>query len=375
MVKKIKGIACPVYGVFDHDIKEELSPILTAITSNSAPESDQVFPRGLLRNDGRLDMCKQALGVSGTIAVMETVSTADHISAILLGTNGMGNDGVAAVSNAVSKRADQEPIETVYLGCNHISANGIAELARSICRSPNTKHLWLKRNPLGPQSVPYLCEMISNSNLETLDLTHTHLNDQNINSLMDSARKGTSIKHWYLGGNGLTEFCIDAIAKFLPASKTETLMLDTNAFSKQAIETLSLAISNTKSIRALSLASNGMLDKSCAQVLNATINNPNMESLDIGNSFSAKAIQAIIGPHCANENNAGPSVLDIISKGTGRLRKLKLPEIVELPIQLEDLIQKQNSQLTSLTIGRQFFRLQTPHPIPKRLIQIQSIYR
>ncbi len=64
---------------------------------------------------------------------------------LLLGTDGLGDEGAAAVA------ASGGEVETLYLGCNGITAAGACRIADQLRASPQVvTGVWLKRRKTGP---------------------------------------------------------------------------------------------------------------------------------------------------------------------------------------------------------------------------------
>src|SRR5215207_10005424 len=100
---------------------EELTPLLEALRRGEPPAEARAFPRGTWLPDGRLDLCKQAIGPDGARAVMAAVRHAPHVRHLLLGADGLGDEGARAVAELAAARGE---LCTVYLGGNFITAEG-----------------------------------------------------------------------------------------------------------------------------------------------------------------------------------------------------------------------------------------------------------
>ncbi len=75
-------------------------------------------------------------------------------------------------------------IETWYLAGNSIDAKGLQRLVGAWIFADNITNIWLRQNPLGPESAYMLSILIKNSpKLRTLDLDQTELGDQGVTEL------------------------------------------------------------------------------------------------------------------------------------------------------------------------------------------------
>jgi hypothetical protein len=81
---------------------EELAPLLELLRANEAVAEPRALPRGTLLPDGRLDLCKQSLGVEACKAVTSALAGNTVVRSLLLGTNGIGDEGATAVADLLS---------------------------------------------------------------------------------------------------------------------------------------------------------------------------------------------------------------------------------------------------------------------------------
>ncbi|WP_434481909.1 hypothetical protein [Streptomyces sp. NBC_01340] len=128
----------------------ELAPLIDWLRDGRPAGERLDFTAGTALPDGRLDLCKQGLGARGAALVAEALSEMSTVSDgpspvrhLLLGTDALGDEGAAAV-------AARAEVETLYLGCNGITAGGACRIADNLRASPRVvTGVWLKRNPLG----------------------------------------------------------------------------------------------------------------------------------------------------------------------------------------------------------------------------------
>lgn len=169
------------------------------------------FPRGTLQVDGRLDLCKQALGPRDLRRVVAAAVASPHARHLLLGTNSLGAAGVAVLTEALT---DDHHVRTLYLGCNHVDAAGIAPLADRLAHDQTVAALWLKRNPIGDRGVRAVATALTrNTTIRTLDLTNTGLTADGLRALAEALRhRPTPLERLYLGGNNLGPEVADLLA-------------------------------------------------------------------------------------------------------------------------------------------------------------------
>ncbi|MBY8876031.1 hypothetical protein [Actinacidiphila acidipaludis] len=92
---------------------------------------------------------------------------------LLLGTDGLGDEGAAAVVEHSAGTA----VETLYPGCNGTTAAGACAIADGLRASQHVvTGVWLKRNPLGTGGGRAAAELlVAADTLRTLDLVQTGL--------------------------------------------------------------------------------------------------------------------------------------------------------------------------------------------------------
>ncbi|BAU12905.1 hypothetical protein LEP3755_34380 [Leptolyngbya sp. NIES-3755] len=274
------------------NVLTELAPLIEHLRSNQPITEAIAFPRGTVLPDGRLDLCKQGIGVAGCVLVAEALKRNTTIASLLLGTNGIGNEGARAIAQLI-EHCDR--LEIVYLGCNAIDQTGIAQLAQVLTQNQSVTGLWLKRNPIGEMGARSLAEMLrNNQSIHTLDLVHTQISKTGFGAilsvLIDSNR---TVERLYLGGNQLTVEDAGLIAELLRHNRAiKALLLNVNHLGDQGIEVLANGLQDNQTLIELGLASNGISTIGCQALLPAVQNHPSLEQLDLGYSPSTKVLGA-----------------------------------------------------------------------------------
>ena len=296
----------------------ELQPLLSFLRGDvPAPIS---FPRGTVTEDGRLDLCKQALGPTGCRHVTDALKGNRTIVSLLLGTDGIGNAGAADVA----RLADTNPaLEVLYLGCNKIDAAGVAPIAVSLS-APNSAvtGLWLKRNPIGAGGARLLAKMLhTNRALRTLDLVNTRIGPDGLVVLADALTgPNQTVERLYLGGNffGLEEAPL--LAKIIRcAPRLKALLLNVGFLGDEGAALLASALLHSK-LEELGLASHGIGPDGAANLFEAAAAHPTLTHLDLGYAVSTRALGAsanILG------NDGAASAARCLARQS-RLRRLNL---------------------------------------------------
>jgi hypothetical protein len=244
--------------------------------------------------DGRLDLCKQALGPGGAAAVTAALRPG-VVKHLLLGTDGLGDHG----ATAVAARTGDARIETLYLGCNGITPAGACSLTDRLRASPQMlTGLWLKRNPIGRAGAIAAVDYTADTpRLRTLDLTQTGLDGETTRqiteTLLSAAGGGRRLHRLYIGGNQLFDGGADALAGLIATGAVHELYVPAAWLGDAGAPAIADALHTAPygQLRRLSLASNDFGPESTAEVCVQAIG-AGVEVLDLGRVKSAGALGA-----------------------------------------------------------------------------------
>ncbi|MBC9928875.1 ribonuclease inhibitor [Chitinophaga qingshengii] len=287
------SVVCPV----DH-VKEtfpfqrsELDPVLQYLQDNQPlPVTNLVFPVGTVTTDGRLDMCKQQLGIEGVQLVTAALQQNTQIKHILMGTNAFGNPGAQAIADLV---AVNNTIETVYLGCNYIEQAGAQAICEALSDNQSVKSMWFKRNPIGGDSMHHIVQLLQqNPHLRTLDLVNTCAGEGFL-TLLEYLKNNTTIERLYLSGNYLTADMMLPVSDMLAANKhLKALFLSVNNIGDKGVANLMPGLKQNTTLEQLSLSSCG-IEAEGMQLLHSLLSTrPYLKWVDLGYAPSTKALGA-----------------------------------------------------------------------------------
>lgn len=125
--------------------------------------------RGIVYEDGRLDLCKKVVGPTHVGKLMESLEPNHQITQFLLGNNAISTTGAKRIAEFIHKYPSR--MQTWYLAGCHITRHGLSILVPEMIASPTITNLWFKRNPFGPNSSSLLAELVLQTpKLRTLDL-------------------------------------------------------------------------------------------------------------------------------------------------------------------------------------------------------------
>ncbi|WP_158657751.1 hypothetical protein [Agarilytica rhodophyticola] len=268
----------------------ELDELFNFLRKKELPVSNTRFERGHVSLDGRLDLCKQGIGISGTERLMNSLQDNPAIKHILLGTDSLGDEGVKLLASHIKETSY---LETIYLGCNVITEQGAQALAKALKDNSQIKSLWLKRNPIGDAGIISISEMLQrNQTLRTLDLVNTQISSYGLSLLADTLEQNeTSLQAIFLGGNHLDSTCIYSLIRILQSSKLDALFLNVNLLGDDFLNALVDNAPYNNKILTLGLASNGLSSKYLEKLL-CSSEKLQFKSLDLGYSRSTKVLGA-----------------------------------------------------------------------------------
>ncbi|MFJ1761503.1 ribonuclease inhibitor [Amycolatopsis sp. NPDC088138] len=296
-----------------------LEPLLAWLRTGTATAGRQDFPTGTVLPDGRLDLCKSALGPDGAALVAEALRPG-VIKHLLLGTDGLG-DGAAEVAG----QAVEREVETLYLGCNGITAGGVCRIADNLRMSPQAGKVtgvWLKRNPIGDgDAAAALVE--SARSLRTLDLVQTGLDADGVAkvvaAILTAAGAGRPIERLYVGGNPLGPAGATHLAALLAAGAVTELYVSAAQLGDEGARTIAEAL-KPGTVRRISLSSNGIGPQAAAALVIAAAR-AGVEVCDLGRVKAAKVLDARDNQL---DEAATTAIADALADRPHRLRHLVL---------------------------------------------------
>jgi NAD(P)-dependent dehydrogenase (short-subunit alcohol dehydrogenase family)/Ran GTPase-activating protein (RanGAP) involved in mRNA processing and transport len=290
-----------------------LEPLLRHLAGGAPVTEPTAFPRGTLLPDGRLDLCKQALGAEGARAVAAALRGNRVVKSLLLGDDRLGNAGAAAVAGAVG---DTDAITTVFVGCNLIDERGARSLASAVAGHASLRGLWLKRNPLGPGGARVVALAVERCpTLRALDLVQTGVGES-LARLADAIARHPSLRRVYLSGNDLGPDDAPALARMLaPGSPVRALYLSANRLGDEGVMRLVPALAACRDLAILSLGSNGLSSDAVRRLAEALADHPSLDVLDVRRSPSA----AVLGVQDNGVDGEALAALQARRAGRGRL--------------------------------------------------------
>ncbi|GAA2109725.1 hypothetical protein GCM10009759_50660 [Kitasatospora saccharophila] len=284
----------------------ELAPLIAWLRTGTGTDRRIDFPAGTALPDGRLDLCKQQLGPQGAQLVADALAESAQgtqgaqdaedgeapVRHLLLGTDGLGDDG----ADAVAVRTAGTPVRTLYLGCNGITAAGACRIADRLRASPQTvRALWLKRNPLGIRAGRAAAELVAAAErLRTLDLVQTGLDPAGLTELTDALLAGgRHFQRLYVSGNPLGPAGAEQLARLIAAGATDELYASAAGLGDPGARTLAAALRTAPHgvLRRLSLASSGLGPDAAAELTTAAAA-AGVELLDLGRVPAAHVLGA-----------------------------------------------------------------------------------
>ncbi|MFF4136736.1 ribonuclease inhibitor [Streptomyces mirabilis] len=277
----------------------ELAPLLDWLRDGRPAGERLDFTAGTALPDGRLDLCKQGLGARGAALVAEALSEMSGVSDrpspvrhLLLGTDGLGDEGAVAV-------AARAEVETLYLGCNGITAGGACRIADHLRASPRVvTGVWLKRNPLGSGGGRAAAELVEAArSLRTLDLVQTGLDATGavvlVDALLAATENGRRVERLFVGGNPLGAAGAVPLSALIAEGAVDELYASAAGLGDAGALRLADALARAPHGRLtrLSVASNGIGPGAAARLV-AAATEAGVTLLDLGRVRAAAVLGA-----------------------------------------------------------------------------------
>jgi hypothetical protein len=185
--------------------------------------------------------------------------------------------------------------------------------------------LWLKRNPLKPAGMRPLAALLrENRTIEVLDLVNCGLLDEGLATLLGGLMgpgANRTLKHLYLGTNGVTERSAPLIAEFLAGDcRLESLYLSCNRLGDDGVVAIARGLSENRTLQRLSLASNRVGPRGAAALAAALADHPTVALVDLGFTKATNTVGEL-GNFVGDE---GARVLAEMLAGNRTLRALDL---------------------------------------------------
>lgn len=273
---------------------DDLAPLFAHLTGDAPVERQTAFARGTLTPDGRLDLCKQVVGPQGIGPLLGAMQFTTRVKRLLLGNNIVGDEGAAAIASFLRARRDS-PLDCWYIAGNLIGPEGIRHVCEALADDTRVTSLWLKRNPLKPEGMVHLAALLrANRCIEVLDLVNCGLLDEGFETLLGALvgpGRNTTLKHLYVGTNGLTARSAAPLARYLETDcQLESLSISCNRFGDEGLEVLAPALARATTLRRLSLASNRIGPRGARALADALAENRTLQLLDLGFTKSTLAV-------------------------------------------------------------------------------------
>ncbi len=279
---------------------EELEPFFKFLDSNAITVDNNIddnddklepcmkFIRGALYQDKRLDLCKQVVGPTWISKLMDSLVSNTQVEHFLLGNNIIGPVGGEAIGQFLLQ-AHKPKIKTWYIAGNNLNADGIRWICQGLKSDTDCVNLWLKRNPLKPEGIVHVAELLkTNQYIKILDLHNTATFDKGTEYLMEGLKSNRTLRHLYLDANGITKDGLKHVCEYfdyLVQNNLEgisSLWIDMNTLGDDAVIELVAILSKYKYLKRLCLGSIGLTDKSMGAIVDAFVSHTGLISLDLG---------------------------------------------------------------------------------------------
>jgi hypothetical protein len=250
------------------------------------------FERGIVYEDGRVDLCKKVVGPTHIGRLMDSLESNHQVTHFLLGNNAISTTGAKRIAAFLERYPNR--IETWYLAGCHITRHGFSFLVPQMVKSISITNIWLKRNPLGPDSASLLSDLVlQTKNLRTLDLETTELGDAGTCNFIDGiCGKSSSLQHIYLNANGIGKNGCASLGKYLadPSCILESLFVSTNPLGDAGMKLLVPGVRSSKTLKRIMLGSTGLTSEGVIKLADALVDSDApIHAVELGPSQTTKA--------------------------------------------------------------------------------------
>jgi uncharacterized protein (DUF924 family)/Ran GTPase-activating protein (RanGAP) involved in mRNA processing and transport/predicted esterase len=281
------AILNPIPEPVDISSRDEMQPLYDWLakskTLSKLNENDLKFLKGTITIDGRLDLCKQVIGPTGTKPLLDSLLNSQHVDRILLGNNVIGDDGAQLIADFIS--SGQSNIKIWYIAGNNITSVGLNKIVKVLINDTLVTGLWLKRNPLKLDGMyPISNLLINNKLIQVLDLINCGILDSGASIIFDALKSNQSLKHLYLSANGITPVGLQHMLDYFKSvheSKLETLFLGCNRIGNTGSKLISECLEYAPNLKRLNLASS-RIDSEGMKYLCDGLKISSLKVLDLG---------------------------------------------------------------------------------------------
>ncbi|KEY65381.1 hypothetical protein S7711_04278 [Stachybotrys chartarum IBT 7711] len=280
------------------------------------------FRKGVVYEDGRMDLCKMVVGPDHIWHLMKSLAPNTFVRHFLLGNNIIGHVGAEAIASFIDEFPDR--METWYLAGNCIDGPSFKLLVDAMVTSPAITNVWLKRNPLGPDTAHDVFRLITQTkHLRTLDLDQAELGNRGVAQLFNelAAYAGPSggrlpLRNLYLNGNGISGEAVEAIGRFLrsPHCGLSSLYMSMNPLGDGGARALADALREAPQLTRLSLQSVGVSTQGAVALCEALTGHAGIRTLDLGQAY---ATQDLKQAYNYIEDAAVPAMAELLTSTPG----------------------------------------------------------
>jgi Ran GTPase-activating protein (RanGAP) involved in mRNA processing and transport len=208
-----------------------------------------------------------------------------------LGNNIVGDGGALSIAKHIVKPTSH--LDTWYIAGNEFTELGIAAVADALATNTKVRALWLKRNPLKVGGCIPLARMLQlNTLIEVLDLVNCGILDEGVNIIFDALRVNRTLRHLYIGTNGLTEAAGERIGQHFAEGKNElhSLYVSCNRMGDRGMLAMARGLAVDRTLQRLSVASNRIGADGCRALTDALARHPSLLLFDIGFTRATSAV-------------------------------------------------------------------------------------
>ena len=207
---------------------------------------------------------------------LSNVLVESQLSSLDLGSNNIGDEGVKHLSNVL----EDSQLSMLNLWDNNMTDEGVQQLSNVLVKS-QLSSLGLGNNNITDEGVKHLSNVLEDSQLSMLSLWNINITDEGVQQLSNVLVK-SQLSSLDLSCNNITDEGVQQLSNVLVKSQLRSLDLSSNDITDEGVKHLSNVLEDSQ-LRSLDLSCNDITDEGVQQLSNVLVESQ-LSSLDLGNN-------------------------------------------------------------------------------------------
>ena len=224
-----------------------------------------------------IDLSVNNIDSLGCVEIVKLFDDANcQLSALNLGHNNIGDEGVRQLSNAIVN----SQLRRLNISGNNITDEGVQQLSNAIVNS-HMRGLNIGNNNITDEGVEHLSNVLEDSQLSMLKLWSNKITDEGVQQLCNVLVK-SQLSSLSLFNNEITDEGVQQLSNAIVNSHLRSLNIGNNNITDEGVKHLSNVLEDSQ-LRMLSLCSINITDEGVQQLSNVLVESQ-LSSLDLGSN-------------------------------------------------------------------------------------------